>query len=206
MITSSEDYLKFLHQIQNNNIQTKAILLPTDETIYEINLQNRQVQAPEFLSVLKDHRSETIYFKIDRYFDNMDLANTVCMIQYVNEGAENVNNQSLGHAYVPPFLDIEHFKDDNKILIPWMIEGPATAAAGKVVFAIKFYLLDEYGENFIYQLNTLPAESKVLYGMDIITDNENFIIPDSEVYNIYQRINEIAQRAQLTWIILDEEE
>ena len=43
MITSPEDYQKHLYEIQNNNFPTKAILLPTDETIYEVDLNKRTI-------------------------------------------------------------------------------------------------------------------------------------------------------------------
>jgi hypothetical protein len=54
MITSPEDYLKHLYEIQNNNFPTKAILLPTDETIYDVDLNTREVKAPKFLSAYTD--------------------------------------------------------------------------------------------------------------------------------------------------------
>ena len=80
MITTPEEYLQFLHLIQNNNIWTEEILLPTNERIYEIDLNSRKIQAPEFLSVETDHRAETIYFKVNRHFDQYDLLNSVCLV------------------------------------------------------------------------------------------------------------------------------
>ena len=204
MITSPEDYLKLLYQIQNDNRQTQAILLPKDETIYEIDLNTRTIQAPEFLSVEKDHVAETIYFKVDRYYDNMDLTNTVCLVQYVNENAKtNDNVPAEGFAYAVPFFDVDHFKDENKILFPWMIGGPATVAAGPVKFAVKFYLLDKEGQNFIYDLNTQPAISKILYGMDVINDNnENFVIPANIAEDLYQKIEELKGYHGTYWVDL----
>ena len=202
MITTPEEYNSKLSQIYDNNLPIIAILLPTTETIYEVDLNTRTINAPEFLSVETDHFAETIYFKVDRYFDNMDLTKTVCLIQYENDNALNADGDPAGgFAYLVPFYDIQHFKDENKILIPWAIGGPATAAAGNVTFAMRFYKLNAEGTEFIYNLNTKPATSKILYGMDVITDeNENFIIPDSTVEMIYQEIDTIRSKQDLTWI------
>ena len=202
MITTPEEYLAKWYQIQDNNLPTIALLLPSDETIYNVDLNSRKIEAPEFLSTETDHFAETIYFKVDRYFDNMDLTKTVCIIQYENDGAVNANGEPAGgFAYLVPFYDITHFEEENKILIPWAIGGPATAAAGNVTFAMRFYKFNAEGTSLTYNLNTLPATSKVLHGMNVITnENENFIIPDTTVEMIYQEIDTIRSQAGLTWI------
>ena len=97
----------------------------------------------------------------------MDLTETVCLIEYVN--------QTTGKAriYHVPFYDITTCAAENKILIPWCIDGEATRAAGIVKYAIRFYKIAYDGEvpKYTYNLNTLPSESKVLHGMDV-TDPE----------------------------------
>ena len=60
----------------------------------------------------------------------MDLATTACVVQYIN-----ANNE--GRLYTVPYYDIETFHDENKILIPWCIEGEATKAAGDVSYAFR---------------------------------------------------------------------
>lgn len=201
MITTPEEYLAKLYQIQDNNLPTIALLLPGDEAIYNIDLNQRTIETPEFLSVNTDHFAETIYFKVDRYFDNMDLTKTVCIIQYENDSALNADGDPAGgFAYLVPFYDITHFQKENKILIPWAIGGPATAAAGNITFAIRFYKYNADGA-LIYNLNTLPATSKILHGMNVITEeNENFIIPTDTVSQIYAEINTIKNANDLYWI------
>lgn len=201
MITTSEEYLKHLYRIHDNNLPTVALLLPSTETIYEVDLNTRTISAPEFLSLETDHYAETIFFKVDRYFDNMDLTSTVCLIQYENKNAVKEDGSPAGgYAYLVPFYDVEYLKEENKMLIPWAIGGPATAAAGDVVFAIRFYQLGDNNE-LIYNLNTIPATSKILHGMNVVTnENENFMIPDSVVAAIYQEIDTIRSKQNLTWI------
>lgn len=204
MITSPEDYLKHLYELQNNNFPTYQPLLPTDETIYEIDLNKRTVEAPKFLGVSLDHRAETIYFKFDRYYDNMDLTTTVCLIQYVNKNAKNEDGTpSKGRAYLVPFYDITHFKGEDKVLIPWNVGGHATSVAGPVEFAIKFYLLNDDKQTYSYNLNTTIATTEVLVGMNVNDgENEDFIIPDQTVEAIYAELNFIKESKRLTWIDL----
>ena len=201
MITSAEEYLSKQYLINSANIPTIALLLPSTEKIYNINLSTRMVEAPEYLSVLKDHYAETIYFKCDRYFDNMDLTDTVCLIQY-----QNKNTQDPGHFFAVPFYDIDHFQkpgtkdeDRGKILIPWCISGSATAVAGPITFSFHFYKLDEQGSNnLLYGLNTLPANSKILYGLDIETTEEEELA-SSDYLQLVTRVNRLEGDYQLYW-------
>ena len=80
MITAREDYLDLLYRVQDPNRQDKIIKLPADEPIYEIDLDSRTIKAPKFLSVEYDHNSETIYFSVDRFFDNIDLSSLISSV------------------------------------------------------------------------------------------------------------------------------
>jgi hypothetical protein len=80
MITTAEEYQKHLWQLQDQNRPVSAILLPSDENVYEIDLNKRTINAPDFLSVKEDHAAETIYFLVDRFYDNMDLSTAACII------------------------------------------------------------------------------------------------------------------------------
>ena len=66
MITTPRDYYNLYHRIQSENAPSLAILLPTDEKIYNVDLNSRVVEAPEYLGVERDHRAEVIYFKVNR--------------------------------------------------------------------------------------------------------------------------------------------
>lgn len=213
MITTQEEYNRLLYKIQDENAQTTAILLPSTERIFEIDLNSRKIEAPEFLSVAHDHRAETLYFVVDRYFDHWDLSKSTCVIQYIN-----ANNES--YIYSPPYYDVETLGDEfeNKMIIPWNISGAVTTYPGDVTFSFRFYHIDPYsvaqtyiddngnehipeGETkFVYNLETLPATSKVLYGIGTeILNEEYYEIAPSEVLNIYQKIDEINKR-NVYWI------
>ena len=48
MITSAQEYFANLYRIQDQNPPTFALLLPSTEKIYDINLNARTIEAPEF--------------------------------------------------------------------------------------------------------------------------------------------------------------
>lgn len=162
MITTAKEYYANLFKIvESGNIPSLATLLPSSERIYTIDLDSRTIEAPEFLSVVTDHQSETVYFIVDRFFDNTDLSTTACVIQYINGANE-------GRLYSVPYYDIETYKHVNKMLIPWCIEGEATKAAGEVSYAIRFFKVSGDGKSLTYNLNTSVSKSKVLYGLNIL--------------------------------------
>ena len=102
MITTAEEYLQRLWLLYSENTPNKAILLPSDETIYEIDLNSRVIKTPSFLSVKKDQAAETIYFLIDRFAGETDLATTACVIQYKNQAGQE-------SFYPVPFYDISTY-------------------------------------------------------------------------------------------------
>ncbi len=207
MKTASQEYYKLLHQIQDENAPSIAVLLPGTENIYNIDLNTRTIESPEFLSVSRDHRAETIYFKCPRYFDNIDLTNLVCVVEYINANGD-------GRVYAVPYYDVDSLSliDEDEeiyepmILFPWCIDGEATKVAGDITYAIRFYELNGTGTNMVYNLNTLTAKSKVLHGIEV--NNADF--EDSEDESNYlatclEQVMSYAKKASdrdLYWISL----
>lgn len=77
MITDSKEYFRLLYRIQDENPPTVALLAPRYEPIIDIDLDTRTISTPEFLSINTDHRSETVYFKCARYYNEVDLFSNV---------------------------------------------------------------------------------------------------------------------------------
>jgi hypothetical protein len=156
MITVATEYWRNLYRIQqDHNLPSLAVLLPSTENIYELDLNSRKIEAPEFLSNYTDNAAEVLYFKCDRFFDYMDLASCNVIVQYKNAKGEN-------RIYAVPFVDVATCSLENKMLIPWCVDGNVTAQAGEVTFSIRFYKIDANGQYVTYSLSTLPAKSKVL--------------------------------------------
>ena len=164
MITSAKEYLARLQEIRNANLRIEVLNIPADESVYNIDLNARTIDTPEFLSTETDHTAETVFFCVDRYFETFDLADSTCLIQYINARGES-------YVYVVPVYDIETYAEYGKMLIPWVIQGHATAASGTIRYAIRFYKVrkteglngkDTY--EFDYIINTQPASSNILKG------------------------------------------
>ena len=198
MITDSQEYNEKLWQIQSNAPTTKAILLPGDETIYEIDLNTRSISVPKFLSVAKDHQAETIYFKFDRFFEHIDLTTKCCVIQYTNAAGNS-------YLYPVPFYDVETLGYEKKVIIPWCIQGAATEKAGTVKFAITFYSID-LNKKLNYCLNTLMATGEILNGQNVnnLDDYSEYqILADSSLLEKLQQLQQLVTSRELAVYWLD---
>lgn len=205
MITSAQEYYSNLYRIQDQNPPTLALLLPSTERIYNIDLNKRTIEAPEYLSVETDHKAEAIYFKMPRFFDGVDLTSKTAVIQYENAAGE-------GHLYVVPFYDIETadrlginegIDVRQTILFPWLIDHNVAKTAGVVRYSIRFYELAS--ENFVlYCLNTLPAESKILHGIDLSDNTLYSVISLTE--NNYEPNSYYIKNEEGDYIIDEREE
>lgn len=191
MITTPKDYYNLYHRIQSENPPSLAILLPTTEKIYKIDLNKKSVEAPEYLGIENDHKSEVLYFQVNRFYDFFDLTQAVCVIQYFNALGES-------KIYPVPYYDIdtlskhdsENGEQDDIILFPWIIDKEVTKVKGKIEFNIQFYLLNEDGTRFIYSLNTLQAVSQILPGMARKSNNLYRLGKISEeTFEKYQLLN-----------------
>lgn len=165
MITSAAEYLAHIQEIRNQNTHPQERLhIPEDERIYGVDLNKRSIETPTFLSVETDHTAETIFFKTDRFFENIDLADSTCVIQYVNAKGKT-------YLYVVPLFDTQ--SEEGKIIFPWVIQGPATISAGTIKYAIRFFKVKELPVDvsgkpqyaFDYIINTVPSTSRILNGM-----------------------------------------
>lgn len=173
-------YKNLLADIQNAAINsTTTIDMPSNKYFYEIDLNNRLINGPSVISVQGEHYAETVYFLVDRFYDNMDLAQTNCVIHYV------INDKS--YIYAVPFCDIRSY--DGKMIIPWSISMSATQTSGIIQYFIRFYLLDDINldePKYIYNLNTRPASSRVL----VTLSSEDFVEEDNALNlpNYYEEL------------------
>lgn len=200
MITTAQEYNANLHLVYNTNPPIFA-KLPSAEDIYNIDINTRTIESPQFLSVEHDHASETIYFIVDRYAEYMDLADTCCIIYYISADGKC-------RIYTVPFYDIYSYGHDKKILIPWVLDKTVAIKQGTVEFAIQFFKIEKkfnietgkYDPVIAYSLNTLPAKSTVLKGINLpevtLEDEEKF----ADWYlELSGEINEIKNREQIKW-------
>ena len=202
------NYKSLLYEIQNTvptGPSPETIILPSNKQLYNVDLNTRTIDGPETLSVQSDHYAETVYFLVDRFYDNMDLSQTNCVVQYT------IGGQS--YVYAVPFCDTTTY--EGKMIIPWTISASATQIAGTVKYFIRFYLIDkssvineetsEYdpsGAEFSYSLSTLLAESTVLKTLsqqDFAAEDADYEIPE-RYFEFINYLNKAVDNATLYWI------
>jgi hypothetical protein len=126
----------------------------------------------------EDHRATTVYFEVARYFEDVDLFNCTCIIEYINGG---------GHPRVYPVTlkDLIKGQDNNgriidKMVLAWNVGSEATLYKGDIQFCITFYKVSyELTENgqitdceLIYALHTAPAVGYIMHGMEYDKEQE----------------------------------
>ena len=176
-VVYAEDFFQYLKNIQNSNIYAPSISpIPSDAPTIEVNLNTRKIniedsEYKDFLSLREDHRAETVYFEVDRYFEDVDLNNCSCVVQYINLGAPKGVKPKL-RIYPITLKDLETKKRFGKMILAWNIGGEATEYSGNLMFSLIFYKVNEIGDRFLYSLHTMPAQGYVLHGMDYSEDQK----------------------------------
>ena len=200
MITQEKDYKLFLKNIQAGyNPPEVRIRLSQDEPVYTVDWNTRKIDVPTFLSVEADHSAEIVFFKMARYYDGMDLAQMVGVIQF-----RNAKNEE--YYYVIPYYDTT--SEDQQLIVPWDISSEVTRYSGTVHFSFKFFKVDALSDEptVLYEINTLVAKSKVLTGWASAHGNyhnynaiepERILGDSTYVQAMQQYIN--AQNAGLYW-------
>lgn len=183
---SYDAVMALLAQLQENS-KTIVTVVPPDAEIIEVDLNKRVIDLnhsaySKFLSVERDHYAETVYFKVPRYFDDVDLLRMCCVVEYVNAN---------GDARVAPIMVKDVTTEPGYIIFGWCIHGDATRYPGKVRFAIRFFAIDLSKHEFVYSLRTQQATATVLYGIDeAITKQEG--LSSQSVYDVVEALQEQA--------------
>ena len=209
MITGSEEYKQYLATLADSyNPPNVLIRIPADEPIYKIDLNSRVVEAPKILGVEADHEAELVYFMVDRYYDQVDLAQCVCGIQFRNAYQEE-------YIYIVPVYDV--LSMPGKIIFAWNVQSPVTKYGGTVEFSFKFFKIDKTSGELLYELNTLVSKTRVLVGWanknganhkynqftvdqiltDIYDENGNIV---KGIWSKIQEIYDADKKFQVYWI------
>lgn len=185
MIITQQQYLDYLNKLKNPDFQ--ALIYPKGERIYKINLETRKSEAPTFLSVKSDHEAETILFQVDRFFDNMDLSTVNCVIQYINA-------EGKGYLYRVPFYDKITFQEQGKLIIPWFIKGPVTAASGSVQFSFQFYELEKEPDLSYQIIDLKEADYKVAVYYIYDEETKSYNLDETGTYDKTKKYYEKVQK------------
>ena len=186
-ITTLEEYFSWLRALGRTN--RKYTVLPLDEEYFEINANTRAINIPAAfkkngIAVQGDDLAEVVYFKIDRYFDYMDLNNTEIFIQWETpKGADGQVIKSVSPIY---HKDIE--SEPGKLIFGWALHDGITANPGVLKFSVRFFQWGEPGEvgveegedkALVYSFGTLTASVNIQPGIVFDIENEDFGVDDS---------------------------
>ena len=154
-------------KIYDIDLTTRTIKLPTH--IETVNEQTGKVEkTPYFLSVVEDHNASVLWFRVDRFYDDIDLYGASCWIQYRN----SLKQEFICVTYPKPYIHDTH----EYLYLPWPVTQAVTAGDGTVEFSFRFFKLSENVDEIIklengeeqevkkviFSLNTRPATGKIL--------------------------------------------
>lgn len=139
---------------------------PPREDIWDIDSNTRRIYVPPqfrwMTAVQGDHYSEILTFRIDRYFDGVDLSAKTCIVQFLNAG---------GKAGTYQIQRFDTTSEPGKILFQWAVDNVATQFQGELRFIIRFYSTTGKGlYDFTY--NTNPLIIHVHEGLDVEDEAE----------------------------------
>ena len=199
---------------QNDHVGYNAMLgrryamLPLDEEHFTIDANSRMITVPESfrkngIAVQGDETAEVVYFKIDRYFDFMDLNNAYIVIQWHIDGIDPKNNNvpiSLSNSSLEWVRDIE--SEPNKLIFGWALDSEITKYPGTLKFSVRFIGLNEdlndedYGK-VEYSFSTLEATAVInkALDLDITLDSLNELKNKAELVN--NKINSRTKTLQM---------
>lgn len=181
-INSLETYFSHIKSLlsltknSDSNYGRKYSILPVmnEDDYFKIDANARTIRVPDSfrkngLGVQGDQTAETIYFKINRYFDAMDLNNTDIYIQWENANGD----QGLAKEWV---RDIETY--DDYMVFGWVLGDLITKVPGTLKFSVRFVKTQqkEAGSEekvITYSLNTLTAQAMINSSLDLAIGTAN---------------------------------
>lgn len=194
-INSLETYFSKIEELLNELDESKGAeygrkytILPLDEEHFEIDTNARTIKVPEAfrkngIAVQGDMAAETLYFKVPRYFDAMDLNNTSIYIQWQYTNSQNNNvEKGISHEWV---RDIE--SEDDYLIFGWTLGGRITEEAGNLQFSVRFVLgkKDERTgiTNISYSLSTLTTNVIINPGLNYSLDEPGMLETLDDIIN-----------------------
>lgn len=174
VIDTLEAYYAHIEDIARN-LGGKYLRMPVDEDFLLINNNTREISvsktsfAKNGIAVEADHLAEIVYFKVDRYFDRMDLAQNKMNIE-IRWSLLNAKRQMVNYgANKALFIDAESFPGE--VVFGWAVTRDMCSEAGTLSFSVCFYIGEEKATEETglrdYSLNTQIASLPVKAGIGI---------------------------------------
>ena len=165
-------HLEDIVQLVSGNLEyTYFLHLPTDEYVFSIDANTRVIKVPQHfksngIAVAGDHLAETLWFKVDEYYDMQDLNSLSINIYWELPGTKEKGKSEPQFKYVKS----DDEEESNFILFGWTIPEQLTKQAGNLVFSIEFYESETAEGALPYSFNTLPQTVKIQFNNLINAD------------------------------------
>lgn len=198
MVMAPEEYNNSKQLLRDPNEYLSMLRAPSvNEKIYQIDLNSRKIESPVSVAVDDDHNAKVIWFICDRFFDNIDLNNGTCWIQYINASGE------MFYFAAPIMIDVANYGSD-KILIPWIVSKEVSKTPGNVQYAIQFFKVSEDGLKYLYILNTSVASTKVLSSLPVVAPENDAkeYFSKGEIQALWDRYYFLEKKSDLYWLEL----
>lgn len=222
-ITTLEEYFFWLRTLANiqtggadkgeeisaSNIEdygARFTALPLDKEPFDIDLNTRGITIPSLykksgIGVRSDDIAETLYFRVDRYFDYMDLSTCDIYIQWETPAGTDANKvavPAMKGVSVPHIRDIA--SEPGKLIFSWPISRDMTQVAGQLKFSVRFFqwpedtderVTDASGNTILaYSLSTLIAKVAIQTSIDFNLEDKDSYVVDEAIDRILQRIRQ----------------
>lgn len=167
-ITTLDEYFSYIGDL--GNINEKFTILPLDEHFFEINANTREIIVPQHfktngISVTGDEIAEVLYFKIDRFFDMEDLAETAGKEVFIQWKAPADADGKRLEGVSQPWVFSENILP-GYIIIGWPLTSKITANPGTLEFSVRFYVEEEDTKEILYSFSTLTASAEIKKGLN----------------------------------------
>lgn len=179
-INDLNTYYLYLNKIKDTTTNYELLRLPVNieggESYFNINTNSRVISVPSELVVVQgDHAAEIVYFRMERFFDAMDLsqfdradpnAYGKCIIQWYHES--DPENEHYDEVFAFDY-------DKEYIYFGWILGGEVTAAPGLINFSVRLYAVNKEGVGYDYSWSTLKAQLSIKETLDfnVLTFNED---------------------------------
>lgn len=201
MITS-EYYASKLEELKNLNYIERDVI-PSSEPVFNVFLNTRKIEVPSYfrqLAMKGDHKAETVWFTLDRYFDGQDLADVSkkWAVQFINAKNEELlvpityrylSMQNLGPDNKPVAPDAT-LKDETTLKLGWEITHDITKEAGKVQFSLRCFTVEN--NDIVYNLGT-EMVSATIGNTLMISDEENPNLMNPTKDNLTELVDKIGE-------------
>lgn len=205
----AEHYYNILNQFASTDYTPTWGHIPLDEDRIIVNMDTREMILPstlsDFIAMAKDHRSQTVYFEVDRYFEDVDLASLTCVVEYITPPSEDGTVDSHLRLY-PITLKNTNFvidKDGNKyekLFLAWSLGAEATSQAGVLSFALHFFKVNKDTKSLAYSLRTKPCKGNIAKGLDV---GQNGLEESDDYYSVnlnhFQILIDMINQKNVYW-------